>query len=221
MKGVPLMAEGAARAGRVLQKPVQQELDAEIVDGAAKKNRRGFVGKHGGIVPVVAGVFEHFQFLYRLMERGVIEAAANEFIVQAADLDGGAVLAADGALEQVHLAGLTVEDALEISAAADGPVDGERADTEHALEFIEKGERIFHGAVALVHEGEDGHATAAADLEKLAGLRLDALGGINHHDDRVHGGEDAVGVLGKIVMAGGVEEIEGGSRSNQIAGRWS
>jgi hypothetical protein len=49
----------------MFQEAVEQQLHAEIVAGAAEKNRRGFARQHGGIVKVVSGVFEHFEFLDR------------------------------------------------------------------------------------------------------------------------------------------------------------
>ena len=41
-----------ARTGRVFQKAIQQELHTEVVDGAAKKHRGGFVREHGGTIEV-------------------------------------------------------------------------------------------------------------------------------------------------------------------------
>jgi hypothetical protein len=63
--------------------------------------------------------------------------------------------------------------------------------------------------VALVHEGEDRDAAAAADLEQLARLRLDALGGVDDHERRIDRGEHAVGVLGEVLVARRVEQIDG------------
>ena len=39
-------------------------------------------------------------------------------------------------------------------------------------------------------------------------LRLDALGRVDHHDRGVDGGEGAVGVLGKVLVARRVEQVE-------------
>ncbi len=199
-----------ARLGRrrVFQETVEQKLDAEIIEGAAEENGRRFFRKHGGVIPLVPGVFEHLKFLDRPVKRRVIELAAHGGIVQSADLHRCAILAADGALEEMHQFRLPVIDALELEAVANGPVHRERADAEHALQFIEQRERVFHRAVAFVHEREDGHAALAADLEQLARLRLDAPGRVNHHHHRIHGGEHTVGVLGKILVARRVEQVE-------------
>jgi hypothetical protein len=113
-----------------------------------------------------------------------------------------------GALEEVEVAGAAVEHALELPAHAEGPVHGGGGDAEHAFQLVEQfdgGDRL---AVHLVHEGEDGDAALAADLEELAGLGLDALAGVDHHDGGVDGGEDAVGVLGEVLVARGVEQVD-------------
>ena len=193
---------------RVFEKAVEQQLHAEIVDGAAEKNRRGLVGQHGGVIPVVPGVFEHFEFFHGPAKRFVVEPAPNRRIVQSPDLHRRAILAADGAFEQMHQLRLPVIDALKFEAVADGPVHRKRADAEHALQFIDQRQRVLHRAVTFVHEREDRHAALAADLEELARLRLDALGRINHHHHRIHGREHAVGVLGKILVPRRVEQVE-------------
>ena len=139
---------------------------------------------------------------------GFVEFFADERIGEIGDGDRGAIGAGGGALEEVHGCVLAVEDAAEAGAGAERPVDGECADAEHAFEFIQQGERIARGAVHLVHEGEDRHAAPAADLEELAGLGLDALAGVDDHDHGIHRRQHAVGVLGEILVAGGVEEID-------------
>jgi hypothetical protein len=42
----------------------------------------------------------------------------------------------------------------------------------------------------------------AADLEQLARLRLDALGGVDHHDRRIDRGQRAIGIFGKSSWPG-------------------
>ena len=130
----------------MFQETVEQELHAEIVAGAAEEHRRGFFREHGGVIPVVPGVFEHFEFFHRPAKGFVVEPAADRRIMQSANLHRRAILAADGALEQMHQLRLPVIDALELEAVADGPVHRERADAEHALQFIEQRERVLHRA---------------------------------------------------------------------------
>ena len=155
-----------------------------------------------------AGVFEHFQFLDGFMKSLLVEPAANFRVVNAADGNRRAIFAADGAVEQMKLFHLPVINALKINAVADRPVHRKRADAEHALQFVEQLQRIFHRPVALVHERENRHATLPADLEQLSRLRFDAFRGINHHHHRIHGGQHAISVLGKILVAGRVEQVD-------------
>ena len=78
----------------------------------------------------------------------------------------------------------------------------------NALKVIEQREGVAHGPVTFVNEGEDGHAALAANLEELARLRFDAFGGIDYHHHRVHGGEHAIGIFGKILVTGSIQQID-------------
>ena len=48
----------------------------------------------------------------------------------------------------------------------------------------------------------------AADVKQLDGLRFHALGGVDHHQRGIDGGEHAVGVFGEVLVAGGVEQVD-------------
>ncbi len=105
-------------------------------------------------------------------------------------------------MEQV----VAAEEAL---AHADRPRSGGDGERQGALDLVHQLERIAGLAVELVDERHDRHVAQAADLEQLAGLRLDALGRVDHHHRRVDGGQGAVGVLAEVFVARGVEQIEG------------
>mgnify|MGYP000255446597 CR=1 FL=1 len=47
-----------------------------------------------------------------------------------------------------------------------------------------------------------------ADLEQLPGLRLHAFRAVDDHDGGVGGHEGAVGILGEVLMAGGVQNVD-------------
>jgi len=108
----------------------------------------------------------------------------------------------------VELPCLPIVNALELEPGADRPIDRERPDAEHALQFVQQFERAFHRPIALVHEREDRDTTLPADLEEFPRLRLDALGGIDHHHHRIHRRQDAIGVFRKILVAGRVEQVD-------------
>ena len=62
--------------------------------------------------------------------------------------------------------------------------------------------------VHLIDEGEDGDVPQAADLKELPRLGLHALGGVDDHDGGIGGHEGAVGVLGEVLVARGVQDVD-------------
>ncbi len=69
-------------------------------------------------------------------------------------------------------------------------------------------ERLAHLAIHLVDERDDRRRAQPADFEQLDRLRLDALRRVDHHHRRVDGGQHAVGVLGEILVARRVEQVD-------------
>jgi hypothetical protein len=76
------------------------------------------------------------------------------------------------------------------------------------LDFVEQLERVAAFAVHLVDEGDDGGVALAAHLDQALGLRFHAVGRVDHHQRRVHGGQHAVGVFREVLVAGGVEQVD-------------
>ena len=93
-------------------------------------------------------------------------------------------------------------------AAADRPVDGIGVDAQLALDLLAELERVARFAVHFIDKGKDGDIAQGTDLEELARLRLDALRAVDDHDGAVRGHQRAVGVLGEVLMAGGVEDVD-------------
>ena len=89
-----------------------------------------------------------------------------------------------------------------------GQVERRGIERQLAGDLVQQGERVLRLAVHLVDEGDDRDVAQAADLEQLQGLRLDALGRVQHHDRGVGGGQRAVGVLREVLVAGRVQQIE-------------
>src|SRR5579871_4817297 len=110
--------------GGMLEEAIEHEFYAEVVGGTAEEDGRGVAGEDGVGIKGFAGVFEHVEFLGDFIVGGVVEAFADDGVGKVADGNGRAELAANSALEEMHLVLMPVEDAFEISAVADGPVDG-------------------------------------------------------------------------------------------------
>jgi hypothetical protein len=96
----------------------------------------------------------------------------------------------------------------ERASPADRPGERRRVERKGLLDLVEEIKRIPGFAVHLVDESNDRDVAQTADLEQFACARLDALGRIDDHDGRVDGGKGAVGVLGKVLVAGRVEQVE-------------
>ena len=88
-----------------------------------------------------------------------------------------------------------------------GHDSGRTTDLEFLLEFVEDVERVAPFAVELVYEDYHRGAAHAAHLHQAARLSLDALCHVDHDYHRVHGRECAEGVFGKVLVAGGVEDV--------------
>ena len=115
---------------------------------------------------------------------------------------------AGNAGEKVNAALLPVVDALEFLAAADGPVDGVGFNTQLAFQLVQEIEGVLGLAVHFIDKGENRNVTHGADLEELARLRLDALAAVDDHDRRVRRHERAVGVLGEVLVARRVQNVD-------------
>ncbi|MCX7006957.1 MAG: hypothetical protein NTY53_06865, partial [Kiritimatiellaeota bacterium] len=76
-----------ARRGSVLEEAIEQELDAEVVRGAAEEDGRGVAGEHGLGIEGGAGVVQHREFLGDAVEHVVINALADHIVGEAADGD--------------------------------------------------------------------------------------------------------------------------------------
>ncbi len=123
------------------------------------------------------------------------------------DLVAFVVQAIGAGAKDAHAPVAQVVDAVKALAHAHRPREGHGRHAERALDLVHEVQGISHLAVHLVDEGEDGRVPRAADLQQAKRLRLHAVGRVDHHERRVHGGEHAVGVLGKVLVAGRVEEI--------------
>ena len=93
-------------------------------------------------------------------------------------------------------------------ADPDRPRRRRRPQTDLRLDLVEQLERFATGTVVLVEERQHRQAAAPAHLEQLERLGLDALGAVEHHHHGVDAGEHPVGVLGEVLVAGRVEEVD-------------
>ena len=194
--------------GSEAEEVVEQELNAEIVRGAAEKNRRGLPGTDGVEIKFRACAFEEFEFVADPFVDIWRERMAHGGVIDSCDGNRGTVGAAGGSLKKVDRLLLAVENAAKLGPIAQWPIHRDRVDAEDGFEFIQKLESGSRWSVELVHESEDRNPALAANFEEFSRLRLDALAGVHHHHGGIHGSEDSVGILREILVARGVEEID-------------
>ena len=84
----------------------------------------------------------------------------------------------NAALEQEQRIGEEVIGAEKVAPHADRPGGRGHVERERLLDLVQQVERVAALAVELVDKGDDRHIAQPADLEELAGLLLDALGGV-------------------------------------------
>ena len=111
-------------------------------------------------------------------------------------------------IEPAHEVAGEIVGAGKAAPAPDRPGHRRRVEGERLLDLVEEVERVAALAVHLVDEGDDRDVAQAADLEQLAGARLDALRGVDHHDGGIDRRQRPVGVLGEVLVARRVEEVE-------------
>ena len=193
-----------ARRRREPAEAFQQIADAEIAQRAAEIDRRQMTLAKRLEIERLAGFRHQRQFILdgADVEIGVVAGKVGDV-----DLLRGAGLGA-AALEQTHAAIGDVIGAEEIAAAADRPGHRRGVERQRLFDLVEQLERVAALAVHLVDEGDDRNVAQPADLEQLSRPRLDALGGVDHHDRGIDRGQRAVGVFRKVLVARRVQQVE-------------
>ena len=75
-------------------------------------------------------------------------------------------------------------------------------------DFVDKLQGLAAHAVPLIDHGNDRQAAGLAHAEEFEGLGLEALGGVDKHDCRIHRGEHAVGILREVRVARGIDQVD-------------
>ena len=100
-----------------------------------------------------------------------------------------------------------VINSLKFLAGAYGPVHGAGVNAKLAFHLFAKVKGVFGISVHFIYKGKNRNMPHGADLKKLAGLRFHALASVNDHNRGIRRHKGAVGVLGKILVAGRVKNV--------------
>jgi len=129
-------------------------------------------------------------------------------VAQTLDGAAGVDAAVAGRIVKVDEILIEVVDAFQLPAHADGPGDRRAADFEDLLHFVQQFDGFAAVAIQLVDEGKDRRIAQPANLHQLDGALFDAASAVDHHQRRIYGSQGTVGILGKILVAGRVEQVD-------------
>ena len=198
------------RGGGQAQELLQERLHAEVRQSGAEEHGGQLAVLHGVEVKLLGSAVQQLDVLGQLFMVGsadqVVQAGVAQLgldLLDHLDAVGAAI-----ALKGQHAPGIAVIDALEVLAAADGPVHRVGLDAEDFFNVLHQLKRVAGLAVHLVDEGEDRDVAQRADLEQLDGLGLNALGGVNDHDGGIRRHQGAVGILTEVLVAGRVQNVD-------------
>ena len=110
--------------------------------------------------------------------------------------------------EERQTIGIEIIHPLEGRPRADRPCQRTHLDLQFGLNLIEQIERILAGAVEFVDEDHHRRFTHAAHLHQFAGLGLDTLGTVDHDNHAIDRRQRPVGILGKILVTGRIENVD-------------
>jgi hypothetical protein len=194
-----------ARRRRIGGERIEQIAHAEILERAAEVDRRQMCPRGRPRDRRLAGLTSSTSSRQR---RGVCPCGSSVVDDGSSGPRRPPASARSSLVERRNACWLEIVGADEIAAAADRPGHGRRVERQRLLDLVEQLEGVAALAVHLVDEGDDRDVAQAADLEQLARARLDALGGVDHHDRGVDRGQRAVGVFREVLVARRVEQVE-------------
>ena len=197
------------RGGGEPQEVLQERFHTEVGQGRSEEHGTQLAAQHFVQVELLGGTVQQLDLIHQLLVQvggeQLVQCGITQFGLGLADLLHAVGAAVAG--ESQDFAGVAVEHALELLAAADGPVHGVGLDAQDLLDVLHQLKGVAGFAVHLVDEGKDGDVAQGAHLEQLDGLGLDALCGVDDHDGGVRRHQGAVGILREVLMARGVQNV--------------
>ena len=192
-----------ARRRRMGDERIEKIAHPEVSQSRTKKHRRQVAFKKRVPVKTVAEVAHQFHLVAPCRKLRRRQQGGEQGVIGTGNLLSGGILIKPANPRRIEIIG-----ADKGPAQADGPHHGGNRQRQALFNLVQKIERLAGFAVHLVDEGDDRDIAQAADFEKLAGTRFNALGPVDHHDRRVNRRQRAVGVFGKVLVARRIQKVE-------------
>ena len=110
--------------------------------------------------------------------------------------------------EQHQVLVVQVIDALEILTAVDGPGHRMQLDIQLLFNFFHQIETVLSVPVHLIDKNDHRCSPHPAYLHQTPRLGFHPIDAVDNENDAVHGRQCPVGVLGKILVTGGIQQID-------------
>ncbi len=201
-----LCLAGAGSGGKIDQ-GIEQLFDAEVIDGAAEEDRRLVALEIFIQVKRVGRTFEKFDVLTQFIS-GAAEQLIKLTVVDVldnADIFIGPLAARP---EKTQLLAIEVVNPLKALAHADRPGHRRALDLQLVFNIGEQVEWILPFSVHFIDKSQYRGVSHATDCHQLFGLRLNPLGAVDHHQGAVYGGQNPIGVLGKVLVTRRIEQVD-------------
>ena len=106
------------------------------------------------------------------------------------------------------MAALPVVHSPEILTGGDRPVHRAGLNAQFFLNFFHQIKRVLGVPVHFIDEGKNGNVTHNADLKQFPGLVFHAFAGVDDHHGGVRCHQSAVSVFRKVLVAGGIQDVD-------------
>ena len=192
---------------------IQQQGGTQVVVGGPAEHRHDAAFERPDPEALVNFFGAELPFFQKLFDEGVVafrgeieEVAAQEvhFVLQVLGDRGRFQLTA---LAHISLEGYQIHHPFKGGLPPDGELQRHRRGFQDLLDFLERLGEVGPLPVHLVDEDQPGKLVLIGRVPHFLGAHLDAVHRVHHHDGRVAHVERRPGVRQKVVVAGGVGQI--------------
>ena len=149
----------------------------------------------------------HLQILFQLCRIASTDILAQLGVIERQVDTLGNVLPID-LLEECKALVIDIVNTLERVATTNREREGAHCNLQLLLNLLQELKRLLTGAVEFIHKDHHRGRAHTADIHQFASLALHTLRAVNHNDYSIYGGQRAVGILGKVLVTRGVENVD-------------